>query len=139
MQYCVVVFCFWFDAYRPGKHFFCHVGTEPTLPGYYQYFFFFLGGGGVVICLAQGHKMANRVRLEPPTSGSGVRGVIHQATAPQMHYLGSGKIRKQIFDFWRTGEQAILFLGNKRTGTPIHWDGLNIVAVISKNMSCIVS
>ena len=26
------------DSYRPGKQFFSHVGTEPPLPGYYQYF-----------------------------------------------------------------------------------------------------
>ena len=31
---------------------------------------------------AQGHNTATRVGLEPPTSGSGVRGVNHQATAP---------------------------------------------------------
>ena len=28
----------WFDAQRLGKQFFSHVGTEPPLPGYYQYF-----------------------------------------------------------------------------------------------------
>ena len=33
----------WFDALRPGQQFFSHVGTEPPLPGYYQYF---VGGGG---------------------------------------------------------------------------------------------
>ena len=26
------------DYLRPGKQFFSHVGTEPPLPGYYQYF-----------------------------------------------------------------------------------------------------
>ena len=26
------------DSERPGKQFFSHVGTEPLLPGYYQYF-----------------------------------------------------------------------------------------------------
>ena len=40
-----------FDAKRPSKQFFSHVGTEPPLPGYFQYFsfysFFFFGGGGV--------------------------------------------------------------------------------------------
>ena len=35
-----------FDALHPGKQFFSHFGTEPPLPGYYQYFFFFFGGGG---------------------------------------------------------------------------------------------
>ena len=34
-----------FDAKRPGKQFFSHVGMEPPLPGYYQYFFFWGGGG----------------------------------------------------------------------------------------------
>ena len=38
--------------------------------------FFFWGGG---ICLAQGHNTATPVGLEPPTSGSGVRGVNHRA------------------------------------------------------------
>ena len=28
----------WFMLYIPGKQFFSHVGTEPPLPGYYQYF-----------------------------------------------------------------------------------------------------
>ena len=28
----------WFDAKRPGKQLFSQVGTEPPLPGYYQYF-----------------------------------------------------------------------------------------------------
>ena len=27
-----------FDVSHPGKQFFSHVGTEPPLPGYYQYF-----------------------------------------------------------------------------------------------------
>ena len=33
-------------------------------------------------------------------------------------YLGTGNIRKQIFDFLGAGEQANLFQGNKGTGTP---------------------
>ena len=34
------LFCFfvWVEALRPGQQFFSHVGTEPPLPGYYQYF-----------------------------------------------------------------------------------------------------
>ena len=52
------------------------------------FFFFFFGGGG--ICFAQGHNTATRVGLEPPTSGSRVRGVNHQAKrAP-------AKVRKDI-------------------------------------------
>ena len=27
----------WFEALRPSQQFFSHVGTEPPLPGYYQY------------------------------------------------------------------------------------------------------
>ena len=41
------------------------------------------GGVNMSHSLAQGHNMATRVGLEPPTSGSGVRGVNHQATAPR--------------------------------------------------------
>ena len=33
-------------------------------------------------------------------------------------YLGTGNIRKQISDFWGTGEHANLFQGNKGKGTP---------------------
>ena len=29
----------WVKALRPSQHFFSHVGTEPPLPGYYQYLF----------------------------------------------------------------------------------------------------
>ena len=32
--------------------------------------------------MIQGHNTATRVGLEPPTSGSGVQGINHQATAP---------------------------------------------------------
>ena len=31
----------WVEALRPSQQLFSHVGTEPPLPGYYQYF---LGG-----------------------------------------------------------------------------------------------
>ena len=47
-------FLVWFDALCPGKQFFSHVGTEPTLPSgitstfFFFFFFFFLGGGGGV-------------------------------------------------------------------------------------------
>ena len=57
-----LLFFVWFDALRPGKQLFSYVGTEPPLPGYYQYF-----GGGGEICLAQGHNTATRKGLEPPT------------------------------------------------------------------------
>ena len=50
------------------------------------FFFFFLGWGGL-ICLAQGHNTATRVGLEPLTSGFGVRGVNHQATAPPKRFV----------------------------------------------------
>ena len=63
------------DSLRPGKQFFSHVGTEPPLPGYYQYFW-----GVNVPCSRTQHGLT-RVGLEPPTFGSGVRGINHQATA----------------------------------------------------------
>ena len=50
-KYIGLVLLVCFDAYRPGKQFFSHVGTEPALPGYYQYFFFFWGGGGKYVLL----------------------------------------------------------------------------------------
>ena len=43
---------------------------------------------------------------------------ILRRTGEQRQYWGTGNIRKQIFDFWGTGEQANLFQGNKGTGTP---------------------
>ena len=45
--------------------------------------FFFLGGGGKYVLLK------DTTRLQPPTSGSGVRGVNHQATAPHIPYWAS--------------------------------------------------
>ena len=44
----------------------------------------------------------------------------------QRQYLGTGSIRKQIFYCLGTVEQANLFQGNKETGTPYPWEGLNI-------------
>ena len=38
-------------------------------------------------------------------------------TGEQRQYWGTGNIRKHIFNFWGTGEQANLFQGNKGTGT----------------------
>ena len=48
----------------------------------------------------------------------GNKGQILRGTGEQRQYWGTGNIRKQIFDFWGTGEQANLFQGNKGTGTP---------------------
>ena len=58
----------------------------------------------------------------------GKKGTYFRGTGEQMQnfeenwgkrqYRGTGNIRKQIFDFWGTGEQANLFQGNKVTGTP---------------------
>ena len=48
----------------------------------------------------------------------GNKGQILRGTGEQRQYLGTGNIRKQIFDFWGTGGQANLFQGNKGTGTP---------------------
>ena len=48
----------------------------------------------------------------------GNKGQILRGTGEQRQYWGTGNIRKQIFDFWGTEEQANLFQGNKGTGTP---------------------
>ena len=46
------------------------------------------------------------------------------STRKQILNLGTGNIRKQIFDFfWGTGEQANLLQGNKGTGTCIPLGG----------------
>ena len=57
----------WFDAKRPGKQFFSHVGTEPSLPVYNQYFFFFFfffffGGVGDMSCSRAQNGDSSRVR-----------------------------------------------------------------------------
>ena len=49
----------------------------------------------------------------------GKKGQILRGTGEQKQYWGTGNIRKQIFDFWGTGEQANLFQGNKGAGTPL--------------------
>ena len=49
----------------------------------------------------------------------GNKGQILRGTGEQRQYWGTGNIRKQIFNFWGTGEQANLFQGNKGTGTPL--------------------
>ena len=38
-------------------------------------------------CLAQGHNKVTRVRIEPPTSRSGIRRPKHQASAPPVRCL----------------------------------------------------
>ena len=43
-------------------------------------------------------------------------------------YLGTGNIRKQIFDFLGTGEQANLFQGN-RYPPPPPWEGLSDILI----------
>ena len=48
----------------------------------------------------------------------GNKGQILRGTGEQRQYWGTGNIRKQIFDFRGTGEQANLFQRNKGTGTP---------------------
>ena len=50
----------WVEDLRPSQQFVCHVGTEPLLPGYYQYFL------GREVYLAQGYNTKKRVRNEPP-------------------------------------------------------------------------
>ena len=76
----------WFGLMLPVNNFSVILGRSHRYLGitstFFFFFFFFGGGGGGLICLAQGHNMTTRVGLEPPTSGSGVRGVNHQATAP---------------------------------------------------------
>ena len=84
---CGVVWCFsrhpWFGYVKDGtlwitgffllrltdlvNIFFSHVGTDPSLPGYYQYF------SGSKYVFAQGHNTVE-LGIEPTTSRSGVPG-----------------------------------------------------------------
>ena len=48
----------------------------------------------------------------------GIKGQILRGTGEQREYWGTENIKKQIFDFGGTGEQANLFQGNKGISTP---------------------
>ena len=62
--------------------------------------------------------LGNRGKRVFISGEQGNKGQILRGTGEQRQYWGTGNIRKQIFDFWGTGEQANLFQGNKGTGTP---------------------
>ena len=62
--------------------------------------------------------LGNRGTMAVISGEQGNKGQILRGTGEQRQYWGTGNIRKQIFDFWGTGEQANLFQGNKGTGTP---------------------
>ena len=38
---------------------------------------------------------------------------ILRGTGEQEQYWGTGNIRKQIFDFWGTGERPVYFMGRR--------------------------
>ena len=59
--------------------------------------------------------LGNRVII---SGEQGDKDQILRGTGEQRQYWGTGNIRKQIFDFRGTGEQANLFQGYKGTGTP---------------------
>ena len=48
----------------------------------------------------------------------GNKGQILRGTGEQRQYWGTGNIRKQIFNFWGTGEQANSFQGNRYPPPP---------------------
>ena len=48
----------------------------------------------------------------------GNKGQLLRETGEQRQYWGTGNIRKQIFDFWGTGEQANLFRGTRKQVSP---------------------
>ena len=56
----------------------------------------------------------------------GNNGQILRGTREPRQFWVTGNIRKQIFDFWETGEHANLFQGNKGKCTPLggpHFSG----------------
>ena len=52
-----------------------------------------------------------------------------RGTGEQRQYWGTGNIRKQIFNFWRTGNKPIYFKGTREQATP--WEGLNCTNLAS--------
>ena len=73
--------------------------------------------------------LGNRGNRAFISGGQRNKGQILRGTGEQRHYWGTGNIRKQIFEFWGTGDQANLFQGNKGTGTP-PWEGLIYTGLI---------
>ena len=63
--------------------------------------------------------LGNRGKMVFISGEKGNKCHILRGTGEQRQYWGTGNIRKQIFDFWGTGEQANLFQGNKGTGIPL--------------------
>ena len=63
--------------------------------------------------------LGNRGKRVFISGEQGNKGQILRGTGEQRQHWGTGNIRKQIFDFGGTGEQANLFQGNKGTGTPL--------------------
>ena len=63
--------------------------------------------------------MGNRGKRVFISGEQGNKCQILRGTGEQRQHWGTGNIRKQIFDFLGTGEQANLFQGNKGTGTPL--------------------
>ena len=59
--------------------------------------------------------------------GTGDQRPNFEGNGEKRQYWGTGNIRKQIFDFWRTGEQANLFQGTREQVPPSPWEGLNSI------------
>ena len=62
--------------------------------------------------------LGNRGNRKFISGEQGNIGQILRRTGEQRQYWGTGNIRKHIFNYWGTGEQANLFQGNKGTDTP---------------------
>ena len=62
--------------------------------------------------------LGNRGNMAFISGEQGNKGQIWGEQGNKDNSGGTGNSRKQIFDFWGTGEQANLFQGNKGTGTP---------------------
>ena len=68
----------------------------------------------------------------------GNKGQISRGTEEQRQDWGTGNIRKQIFNFWGTGEQANSIQGDKGTGTPLggsHQTRLQVCIVPVSNVA----
>ena len=70
--------------------------------------------------------------------GTGEQSQILRGTGEQRQYWGTGNIRKQIFDFWGTREQANLFQGN-RYPPPLGGPQLTVVNETNRTYSKLVA
>ena len=71
-----------------------------------------------VSCEALLGVLGNRGNRAIISGEQGNKGQILRGTGEQRQYWGTGNIRKQIFDFWGTGNKPIYFRGTREQVPP---------------------